>query len=789
MGETGNIHPTVCSAVIDIATRAFERAFAYAVPEALASEVQVGSAVLVEFGHRPAVAYVVSLEVDPALDLDRLKPIEAVLGGPYFSEDGAKLAFWVAHEYVAPLSDAIHLLTPPGPAPKARRVVAENGSVSWTIATRTAKQVEERWVSLAPGAAEFTPAKTAIRQQEILTALAAGPMPVSELAARCSGDVSGAIRSLAAKGVVEVEMRRRVRGAGALPPETADTHVLTDGQREALDAINDAVSARNGDVVVLDGVTGSGKTEVYLRAVRKVLEEGGGAIILVPEISLTPQTVKRFRSRFGDQVAVLHSRLSTGERFDQWDMLRQGIARVAVGARSALFAPVDDLRLIIIDEEHEDTYKQESSPRYNAIHTAAHYASQIGAALVLGSATPSIDTLSRCESGAWRRIELPERASGRPLPPVTVVDLAHEFEIGNRSMFAPVLTEQLIGAMKRGEKAVILYNRRGFARFLLCRECGYVPRCDECSLSLTYHEVRGREPRLMCHNCGRIYPVPARCPSCGSPYLRRIGKGTEQVEGALRELLVEHLGTQGEDVPIVRMDADTVRLKGAHEQLLSEFAAAPRGILLGTQMIAKGLDFPDVTVAAVINADTSLNLPDFRAGERTYQLIEQVAGRAGRDELPGSVVVQTYWPDHPALLAAAAHDRSVFLETELADRQALGYPPFTRMANLRIWGRDRVEVQKVSVALADRLREVLVARGIHTAGDSAFGLALDKDAWQVLGPTPCLIERSRNAWQWHVVVKAPPASDLPDVMGEVLRSWKPRNDVSVAVDIDPSSLF
>lgn len=776
MGES-----RVAQVVIDVATRAFERAFDYAVPPELAGEVQVGCAVLVDFNHRPAVGYVVSLSDVAEVAEQRLKSIEALLGGPFFDEQAARLAFWVAHEYVAPLSDAVHLLTPPGPAPKAVRHVEPDGSVRWEVTARRTASVDERWARLTEKAAGYVPSGRAVRQQAVIDALAAGELRVGELAALCGTSVDAPLKALAAKGVVSIETRRRVRGREPLPPATGEDLSLTEGQQRALAAINQAVGRADGSAVLIDGVTGSGKTEVYLRAVRRVLDGGGGAVILVPEISLTPQTVGRFRSRFGDTVAVLHSRLSVGERYDQWDLLAKGEARVAIGPRSALFAPVRDLRLIIIDEEHESTYKQESSPRYHARAVAAELARQRGAALVLGSATPSIETLAACHRGACQRVELPERASGRPLPPVEVVDLGRQFAGGNRSMFSPLLAGALAETVEKGEKAVVLYNRRGFARFLLCRECGFVPRCEECSVSLTYHEGPGGA-HLICHNCGRIYPVPPRCPQCASPYLRRVGKGTQQVEEQLRALFCERLGMAGADVPIIRMDADTVRTKGSHAQLLDRFSQASAGVLLGTQMIAKGLDFSDVTLAAVINADTSLNLPDFRAGERTYQLIEQVAGRAGRDRLPGRVVVQTYWPDHPAIRAAAAHDRGLFMEPELAKRRALGYPPYARLANLRVWGPEAGPVRDAAARLADALRACLSQGWLGADGDP-------QGEWQVLGPSPCLIERSRRAWQWHVLVKAPVGADLAGTIGTQLRAFKTPPGVSLAADIDPENLF
>lgn len=786
----------IAQAIIDVTTRAFEHPFDYLVPVQLEGEVSVGCAVSVDFNNRAAVAYVTDIVTTTQVTVGRLKPIRAVLGGPYFDEIAARTAAWIASEYVAPLSDALHLLTPPGPASKVVRHVGSDGSVTWEVIAREMTQVDDRWVHLTPAGRNYEPPHNALRQREVVAALRAGEMRVPELALDGATSVSSVLKTLERRGVVEVEERRRIRGATPLPVQVGDDVMLTQGQTDALAAIGEAVVARKGDVVVLDGITGSGKTEVYLRAVRHVLEQGGGAIVLVPEISLTPQTVGRFRARFGDQVAVLHSRLSVGERYDQWGLLQAGMARVVVGARSALFAPVADVRLIVIDEEHEGSYKQDSSPRYLARDVAAYMVRQRGAALVLGSATPSIETLRRCEEGSWRRVEMPERPSGRPLPPVTVVDMGAEFAKGHRSMFSPTLVDALLETVGRDEKAVLLYNRRGFASFLECRACGYVPRCEQCSTSLTYHD-QGNE--LVCHQCGRRYPAPALCPSCGSPYLRKLGAGTERVQGELNALFREHLGDDvAASIPVVRMDADSVRAlgKGGHATLLDGFIAAPRGVLLGTQMIAKGLDFPDVTLAAVLNADTALNLPDFRSGERTFQLIEQVAGRAGRADKPGRVIVQTYWPTHPAIRAGAAHDRDIFLAADLPERELLGYPPYRRLANLLLWGGDQSVVTRVAQELASRLRE-LVSQGsgpsttvLDFGPEARIGsIGVNDGTWQVLGPSPCVIERRKGVWRWHILVKAPIGADLPGLLGRAMRLHKPMEGVFTAVDIDPINLF
>ena len=745
----------VAQVIVDIPAREIDRPFDYLIPDSIA-DVEVGSCVLVDFGNRPAVAYVIG--VGSHSDHSELKPITALLGGPYFRDSASELAEWIAAEYACPLSAALRLFTPPGGTPKAVRTQAEDGAV-WSLKRAGVGPVDDRWAQITDEGCEHIPKKTATAQRAVLDALRAGPVRVAELSADL-GAVGGALKALEAAGAVLVERRRRQREAHVRERPAPRHAKLIAGQQAALDAIAAANGRADGSVIVLDGVTGSGKTEVYLRAIEDVLAAGRSACVLVPEVSLTPQTVGRFRSRFGDDVAVLHSRLAAGERYDQWDLVRSGAARIVVGARSALFAPFPNLGLIVIDEEHESSYKQASSPRYHARDVAARMARLAGATLVLGSASPSMESLACCESGEWTRVALPERVTGRPLPPVTVVDMAAEFSDGHRSMFSRPLIAELEGVAERGEKAVLFLNRRGFASFLLCRECGFVPECDSCSTSLTYHEVGSR---LACHHCGATRPVPPVCPRCSSPYLRQFGAGTQRVESELAALLP--------DLPVVRMDADTTKGKGGHERALAQFEALESGVLLGTQMIAKGLDYPEVTLVGVINADTTLHLPDFRAGERTYQLLEQVAGRAGRGEHQGRVIVQTYWPDHPAIQAAALHQPRVFYEEEESVRAALGYPPFGRLANILFWSDD-----KAAVATAARKW----AKSLESARP---------ESWTILGPSPAPISRIKGVWRWHLLVKSPVGAPLAEVLTAVERGLPTSRTVSRAIDIDPVDLL
>ena len=779
------------SVILDIPTQALDAPYTYAVPEAPAEaggyDVEVGCAVLVPFGHRQAVGFVVGLQELPdgeapaGIDAAKVKPVVRAVSPAYFDEEGAACAQWLSERYLAPLSSCVRLFTPPGGVP--RMVRAQAGY--WRLEEPAVGEVDDRWV--LPGAAfdGFEPRKNAVKQASIVEALQAGELRVAELAAEF-GAVSSTLKALEKQGVVRIERRRRMRGMPLGSPDvpegpgTSGTSgftpspkpPLTAGQASALAAIDAARERGAGEVVLVDGVTGSGKTEVYLQAIEAALAAGRTACVLVPEISLTPQTVGRFRGRFGDTVAVMHSRMGAGERYDQWDFIRSGAARVVVGARSALFTPLANVGLIVIDEEHEGSYKQDSAPRYHARDVAVWMARRAGAAVVLGSATPSIEALYACaKDQRWHHVELPERANGRPLPAVQVVDMAKEFGGGSRSMFSRALSRALAEELAAGRKAVLLLNQRGFAKFLLCRECGFVPECPSCSTSLTFHE---RGNFLICHHCGYRVTAPPACPECGSPYLKKFGAGTQRVEADLRVLLDATPGV-GPGVPIVRMDADTTGGKGAHQRLLEEFAAADAAVLLGTQMIAKGLDFEDVTLVGVINADTMLRLPDYRAAERTFDLVEQVAGRAGRAELPGRVLVQTYEADAAPIRAAAAYDRALFLRDELPKRRMLRYPPYVRMANVLVWGKDEEAVRTSAAALY----EGLAARVRDYGGEG----------WDVLPATPCVLAKLRGTYRWHLVVKCPLDGDLSGVLLPYFRARKPEREVNVAVDVDPDDLL
>jgi primosomal protein N' (replication factor Y) len=571
-------------------------------------------------------------------------------------------------------------------------------------------------------------------------------------------------KRIVAVGDEEV-LRDPFQGREAAPPPS---HELTPAQRAAVDTILGTLGEPRPRPVLLHGITGSGKTLVYVEALRRVLERGGTAIVLVPEIALTPQTVTRFRAHFGDLVAVLHSALSDGERYDQWRQLRAGAKRIAVGARSALFAPLPDLGVIVVDEEHDGSYKQSDAPRYHARDLAVVRAGMARAGCVLGSATPSLESWVNAERGKFVLASLPERVGGGRLPRVRVVDLRevrrHAAEEGGaeQGILSPPLVDAVRARLARREQVILLLNRRGYASFVQCRECGDVFRCAHCSVSLTLHRVTGR---LLCHHCRYEEAIPDRCRRCGSRDLSSRGLGTEQVERVVAETFP--------GARLARMDVDTTSGKWAHHEILGRMERGEIDVLMGTQMIAKGLDFPRVTLVGVVNADVGIHLPDFRASERTFQLLSQVAGRAGRSTLEGEVIVQTSLPDHYAIQAALAHDFPGFAARELAERKRPSYPPWVRLANVVLSSPDA----EAAAGAAERAVRWLEPR-------------LRGGPVELVGPAPAPIERLHGRWRWHFLLRTGSVAALSAACRALAEGFTPGGaDVRMALDRDPIALL
>ena len=726
--------------------RALRGPFDYRLPERL-GDVGVGTVLRVPFGRRRVLGVVVDLAEGSALPPERLaEPIEALEAGA--PPDLIGLGLWVAREYCSTPARGLELVLPPGTATALGQTRARSESV--VEATADAR------------AALGSDTGLGSRQRAALERLCAAgrELRATELAAEGVGrDV---LRRLERRGLVRLGARAvRRRPATARIGAPARPVRLDAAQRAAVDRIvagldgqqapqqrRSSAHASQGGELLLHGVTGSGKTEVYLAAAEAALARGRGAIVLVPEIGMTPQAVSRFESRFGDRVAVLHSRLGAGERRDEWHRLREGEARICVGPRSAAFAPISGLGLIVCDEEHDASYKQEGDPRYDAREVARRRAADCGAVAVFGSATPRPESWLRFE-----RLELPRRVDGRTLPAVEVIDMRGRD--GREGPLAPRTREALADLRAHSGKGIVLINRRGWSVHLSCRECGRAWRCPDCDVSLVLHRVSG----LHCHHCGHREAAPAACPDCGSVTLSRAGAGSERIERLLADLMAP--------LPVFRLDSDSAADPGGHLRILSEFQAAPAGVLVGTQMVAKGHDFPDVVLGVILDADATLRFPDFRAEERTFALVAQLAGRSGRGARGGRVLVQTLAPGAAAIRHAAAHDAAAFLAGELERRRELAYPPFSHLIRIELAGSDLARLETATGALRAELDETLPA-----------------DA-TALGPAPRFRLRGRERRQLLVKSrKRPAAITAVRAAVEAAAAARELRELSVAVDVD-----
>jgi len=729
------------------------RAYTYQIPDALADRVVPGARVVVPLRGRSVVGVVTAVDVAPPAGGVEAKPVAGAPDTePALSPALLELGRWMSDYYGAPLGLSLRAILPgplwsvarpQGPAPAAERLLVLTGTELDSLLER------ERHFKRAPKR------RAAYEAVEAL----GGSAPVTHLVEQLKLSRS-ALDGLVKQGLARIELVPETRDPFAelsSPPPLE----LTADQR---DVVRGIAATPIATPVLLHGVTGSGKTLVYLDVLRGVVAAGKGAILLVPEIALTPQTVARVRGVFGDQVAVLHSGLSDGERADAWRALRSGERIVAVGPRSAVFAPVQRLGAIVVDEEHEPSYKQGSVPRYHARDAAAVRAQLEGARLILGSATPSLETLDLAAQGRVVTLSLPDRIGARPLPPVEVIDLRTAPRIAEAGPipWSEALDTAVGAALERGEQAILLLNRRGFATFVQCPACGNVPGCPQCAIALTVHHT---PPALRCHYCGHEEPIPEICRICGHATQRLRGLGTQQLE--------HFVSSRFPSARIARMDLDTTTSKWAHHHILERVERGDVNILLGTQMIAKGLDFPNVTVVGVVDADTGLHFPDFRAGERTFQLVAQVAGRTGRGPRGGRVYVQTRAPDHHAIRAAAAHSVAAFAAAELPLRAPPNppYPPRVGLVRFVVAGRDQARAGVLAERVAAWLRRASTERL--------------EGALTVLGPAPCPIMRLKGRWRWHVLVKAAE----PRVLGRVVRAWRAKALRAVTVDRDPVSLL
>ena len=743
-----------CQVIIDIVHENVASPFTYRIPDGM--DLMPGQRVAVPFGRREKEGIVLSLSENCDLDETRVKdvlrPLEDYAAIP---PELLILAEQMADDAHCPLAETLRLMLP----------AQMRGGRVHVKTERTAQ------LAVSPEEAEAAAEKEkrSTKRVSLLRILADGEIhPVKELSAAVK-DPNEALKKLAADGLITLNEEETLRTPGGSFTQPEDPgFTLTTGQEEALEEILPCLKGKGGRFL-LHGVTGSGKTEVFMAAVRNVLALGKSAIILVPEIALTPQMVAWFRGRFGPVAAVIHSRLSPGERFDEWRRIRRGDARVIIGARSAVFSPARNLGLIVVDEEHETTYLSDHHPRYDAREVAIRRCERENATLILASATPSVLSFARARRGDYMLLEMPRRVQDRPLPEVEIVDMREELEQGNRTVLSYALRKALKDCAAKGEQAMLLMNRRGYNSFVSCRSCGYVVKCPNCDVSMTYH-VGSEDGLLRCHYCGNAVKPPVTCPECGGKYIRYFGAGTQKVEEEVQKLLP--------GVSTARMDYDTTGGKDGHGKILEEFRSGRARILIGTQMIAKGLDFPRVTLVGVIAADMTLNLPDYRSRERTFQLLTQVAGRAGRGETPGRVIIQTYKPEDPVIGFAAAQDYRSFFEEEFTRRRRGLYPPFTLLA--RFLAESPREEQ--AVAAADQLEaEVRKLIDAHPAWSRKL-LLISNDAPGV--------KVLRGKCRQHVLMKmlvGPEADAMIAEMTEMAR--QPFEGTDVWFEVNPTTMM
>ncbi len=738
--------------IVDIAHGAVDRAFTYHIPDAL--PVRPGHHVSLPFGqgNKTTEGFVLSLSETSGLeDSVRCKDILSILEPyPVLTEEQLQLAHWMKDTYNCLLIDALRLMIPSQ---------LRGGRVH---------EKKERVVRLREEAdtEAFMSACKSPVQKEVVSLLkkSGQPMAVRDIAAMIP-KASAAIAPLLKKGLIEEDSFTVFRrpGYGALQEGRPR---LTEEQSQALQGFE---AMAPGRIALLRGVTGSGKTEVYLRCIESCLSRGEGAIVLVPEIALTPQTVGRFSARFGDKIAVLHSRLSPGERFDEWRRIRLGRAPIVIGARSAVFAPVENLKLILIDEEHESSYQSETAPRYQALDVARKRMSVLGGKILLGSATPSLLSYYRALNGSYTLLELPHRVQNRPLPQVLLQDMREEFLMGNNGIFSQKLLTLLGQCFREGHQAMLFINRRGYSTFVSCRACGYVLKCDNCDISMTYHKS---ENRTRCHYCGAVQPLPKECPNCRKPFIKHFGIGTEQVEEQVQKFFPQ--------IKCLRMDTDTVRTKNAYEDILSAFRRGEAQVLIGTQMIAKGHDFPNVTLVGVISADTTLNYPDYRSAERTFHLLTQVAGRAGRDKNPGEVVLQTYSPEHPVLRFAVNHDFVGFFQYEIAQRKKSLYPPFSLFLRVIVQGEEEASLNERGKRYAMELEKIIrQALGKEGEGDLLL-----------LYASPAPISRIAGQYRYQILCKLLRTKRLPAVLRAVYAFENGCHEEGLGrIEINPQDMY
>ncbi len=801
----------VARVIVDVAAYPVDRPFDYLVPEEWHALIEVGCRVRVPFGPRNVLGFVVALQTETDVPMNKIKPVSQVLDiEPVLTREMLEMAKWLKQQTICYEIDALQVMLPSALRAKYEKIVHAMGAMEQipqelspffnrngkadfksfekagmlrelkqavkdglvmieNSVKQQGRKKEIRKVQIEADVAKLAEIESAIpkraaKQKQLVQWMAehAGQALLPDEVCNEVGVTMAVLQSVIEKGAAAFIKEEVYRDPFTKEVAKTDFLKLTDEQETALSAITGAMDAGRPETFLLQGITGSGKTEVYLQAIQHTLREGKESIVLVPEISLTPQMTERFRSRFGEQVAVMHSGLSVGEKYDEWRKIQQGKVKVVVGARSAIFAPFENLGLIILDEEHESTYKQEDSPRYHARDVAIWRSEHHACPVILGSATPSLESFARAKKGVYTLLALKKRAMNQSLPTVHVVDLREELKLGNRSMFSIQLAEAIRERLAKKEQTVLFLNRRGYSSFVLCRDCGTVVECPNCDISLTYHRF---SEKLKCHYCGHEEYVPQVCPECTSDHIRFFGTGTQKVEEELHRLFPE--------ARVLRMDVDTTSRKGSHEVLLDAFGRGEADILLGTQMIAKGLDFPDITLVGVLSADTSLHLPDYRSAERTFQLLTQVSGRAGRHDKAGEVIVQTYTPEHYAIELSKEQLYEPFYEREMHVRRQANYPPYYYLALVQVSHEDVMMAAEYAARATEYLRANL-----------SFNVS-------IIGPTTASISRLQNRYRYQCLIKYKIEPNLIPVLLQLIKLYRSewmKKGIQLTIDLDPSMI-
>ena len=774
---------------INLPVKSLFKTFTYAVPEAL-SYLDRGWRVVVPFSGQKVEGFVVervAMPTAPGL-LAKIKYVEAALGDcPWFDEEMLATAQWLGDYYMCSMAEAMRLFVPGKTSIRRQAVRDAAGKLLYYTYGERLKEKTVQAFALNDAGREALERgellKRARAQHGALAVLADAESWLSAAELAVKGVSRATLKALLERGLVQQQEKRVLRNSYARPAAVAESLQLTAEQQLAVEKITSALArneqreeenaaafageggganagVKRQETFLLQGITGSGKTEVYLRAAAAAVDAGKQVLMLVPEIALTAQLVKRFQAWFGSQIAVAHSKLSQNERGDVWYRMRTQQAMVLIGVRSAVFAPFANLGLVIIDEEHEGSYKQEERPNYHAREVALARCRHTGAPLVLGSATPDVCTYFKAIKGEYTHLRLTQRPNGSQLPAVQLVDMRQELAEKNYSVLSRPLQQALVQTVAEGEQGIVLLNRRGYSTFVMCRDCGYTITCPHCAVALVYHSAH---EDMRCHYCGNTAPVPKECPNCHSRRIKFFGTGTQRAEAELEQL---------PDVHVLRMDQDSTQAKFAHEDILRQFASGASNVLIGTQMVAKGHDIPNVTLVGVLSADSALNLPDYRASERAFSLLTQAAGRAGRGARPGQVIFQTYDVENRIIQLAAKQDYDSFAKLELRERREYFYPPFAQMLKLTIWNRD----EGVGLALAQRL--VFFLQGLQLEGRLSEPL-------QIAGPFPALVAKVRDMYRFNVLIKA---GDLRPVK-EALLASEFKEQPNLYFDVDPVSVI